>query len=60
MHDGTQLNYNSKFRLELVDFDVEDGNGDGIFEPGDFLYVTRIRVRNSGKSVDRPSFNSKR
>ena len=50
MGDGTRQTYSSKYNLELVGFDVEDGNGDGIFEPGDFLYVRRIRVRNSGQS----------
>ena len=49
LRDGTQRNYNSKYNLELVDFDVEDENGDGIFEPGEYAFVRRIRVRNSGQ-----------
>ena len=49
LRDGTQQKYNSKYNLELVDFDVEDENGDGIFEPGEYAFVRRIRVRNSGQ-----------
>ena len=41
--------YNSKYNLELVDFDVEDQNGDGIFKPGEYAFVRRIRVRNNGQ-----------
>jgi hypothetical protein len=46
--DGTQRQFSSVYNLELVDFDVEDENGDGIFEPGEHLYIRRIGVRNSG------------
>lgn len=49
--DGTERQYSSIYNLELVDFDVEDENGDGIFEPGEHLYIRRIRVRNSGQSA---------
>jgi hypothetical protein len=41
--------YRSRYQLELVDFDVEDENDDGIFEPGEHLYIRRIRVKNTGK-----------
>ena len=47
--DGTERQFSSVYNLELVDFDVEDENGDGIFEPGEHLYIRRIRVRNSGQ-----------
>lgn len=40
--------YQSRYQLELVDFDLEDENADGIFEPGEHLFIRRIRVRNSG------------
>ncbi|XXG98999.1 hypothetical protein Hte_005332 [Hypoxylon texense] len=46
--DGSQQEYSSLYDLELVDFDVEDENGDGIFEPGEHLFIRRITVRNSG------------
>jgi hypothetical protein len=46
--DGTEQRYNSIYKLELVDFDVEDENGDGIIEPGEHLFVKRIRVKNTG------------
>jgi len=31
-----------------VDFDLEDENEDGIFEPGEHIFIRRIRVKNSG------------
>ena len=49
--DGTQNQYSSIFNFELLDFEVEDGNADGIFEPGDYAIIKRIRVRNSGKNA---------
>ena len=49
MPDGRQQEYTSIYRLELIDFDIEDENGDGIFEPGEYIYVRRIRVRNNGQ-----------
>ncbi|KAH8767506.1 hypothetical protein F5883DRAFT_522096 [Diaporthe sp. PMI_573] len=45
--DGSQQEYSSLYCLELIDFDVEDENGDGIFEPGEHLFIRRITVRNS-------------
>jgi len=60
MRDNTQRTYGSKFNLELVDFEVEDGNGDGVLEPGEFAYIKRIRVRNSGEfAVREPSDDAK-
>jgi hypothetical protein len=41
--------YHSRYQLELVDFDLEDSNEDGIFEPGEHLFIRRIRVKNTGK-----------
>ncbi|MCJ1398122.1 hypothetical protein MMC11_001319 [Xylographa trunciseda] len=46
--DGSVLNYTSLYKLELLGFDVEDENGDGIFEPGEHVLIRRIRIRNSG------------
>ncbi|KAI0965132.1 hypothetical protein F4678DRAFT_467800 [Xylaria arbuscula] len=46
--DGSRQKYNSLYNLALTDFDVEDENGDGIFEPGEHLFVRRIKVQNSG------------
>jgi hypothetical protein len=48
---GQQMSYRSRFHLELVDFDVEDENEDGIFEPGEHIFIRRIRVKNTGKSA---------
>ena len=48
MRDGRQQEYTSKYSLELLDFDSDDENGDGIFEPGESIYIRRIRVRNNG------------
>lgn len=41
--------YRSRYQLELVDFDLEDEGADGIFEPGEHLFIRRIRIKNSGK-----------
>ncbi len=49
MRDGGLQEYTAKYILELIDFDVEDENGDGIFEPGEHIYIRRIRVRNNGE-----------
>ena len=46
--NGERRKYGSAFKLELVGFDVEDENADGIFEPGEDIFVRRIRVRNKG------------
>ena len=53
--DGGQTEYSSKFNLELLEFEVEDENGDGIFEPGEHIVVRRIRIRNSGVYINRSS-----
>ncbi|KAI1288845.1 hypothetical protein F5Y03DRAFT_401513 [Xylaria venustula] len=45
--DGSRQEYNSLYSLALADFDVEDENGDGIFEPGEHIFVRRIKVLNS-------------
>lgn len=49
---GLEQQYRSVYRLELRSFDLEDENVDGIFEPGEHLFVRRIRVKNSGKYVE--------
>ena len=41
--------YQSPYQLELVDFDAEDENDDGIFEPGEHLFIQRIRIKNTGR-----------
>ena len=41
--------YRSPYQLELVDFDVEDENDDGIFEPGEHLFIRRIHIKNTGR-----------
>ncbi len=46
---AVEKRYRSTYQLELVDFDLEDENGDGIFEPGEHLFIQRVRVKNSGK-----------
>jgi hypothetical protein len=47
--NGDRPKYSSNFDLQLVSFDLEDGNGDGIFEPGENIFIRQIRVRNKGK-----------
>ncbi|MCJ1432774.1 hypothetical protein MMC27_002131 [Xylographa pallens] len=46
--DGSVQIYTSLYKLELLDFEVEDENGDGIFEPGEHVLIRRIRIKNSG------------
>jgi hypothetical protein len=45
---GPDQMYRSRYQLELVDFDVEDENEDGVNEPGEHVFVRRIRVKNTG------------
>jgi hypothetical protein len=40
--------YTSAWSLELVDFEVEDANAESVFEPGEFLHIRRVKVRNVG------------
>lgn len=47
--DGTTTQYESPWKLRLVSFDIEDENGDGIFEPGEHVVVRRICIQNIGK-----------
>ena len=49
--DDSQQQYDSSFQLELLEFDVDDENGDGIFEPGEHVFIRRIRVRNTGEDL---------
>lgn len=46
--DGTTQQYSKAWSLQLIDFDIEDENQDGIFEPGEHLFIRRIRLRNTG------------
>lgn len=48
LDDGSTQLYSKPWELELVDFEVEDENGDGIYEPGEHLFIRRIKVRNVG------------
>jgi hypothetical protein len=45
---GLTRSYTSAWSLELVDFELEDDNADGVFEPGEFLHIRRVKVRNTG------------
>ena len=50
--------YHSCYKLQLVGFDIEDENEDGIYEPGEHIYIRRIRIRNAGKSYLTPGNSS--
>lgn len=39
---------NDRIELRVVSFEVVDENGDGIFEPGGFIRVENIKVKNLG------------
>lgn len=47
--DGKTETFHSKYKIELVDFQVVDGNEDDIIEPGEYIFIQNIRIRNSGK-----------
>jgi hypothetical protein len=40
--------YRSQYHIEALDFDIVDGNDDGVFEFGELLTVQNIRIRNIG------------
>ncbi|KAK4165576.1 hypothetical protein QBC43DRAFT_315491 [Cladorrhinum sp. PSN259] len=46
--DGRRTVYPARYMLEVVDFKVSDENGDGINEPGEYLYVSDIVIKNTG------------
>ncbi|KAL9618831.1 MAG: hypothetical protein Q9160_006490 [Pyrenula sp. 1 TL-2023] len=46
--DGSTQEYHLPWSLELMNFEVEDENGDGVFEPGEHAFIRRIEVRNTG------------
>ena len=46
--NGDRPRYDRSYNFELVDFDLEDENGDGIFEPGEHLAVRRTVIKNTG------------
>lgn len=50
--DGTSAAYHSRYMLEVVEFDVLDENGDGIYEPGEHIIVSNIVIKNTGWSDD--------
>lgn len=47
--DGGSATYSSRYILEIVGFDVQDENDDGINEPGEYVFVTNIVIKNTGK-----------
>lgn len=49
LKNGGRMKYDSRYNIQLVDFDIEDENEDGIFEPGEHIFVRRIKVKNAGK-----------
>ncbi|KAM7206582.1 hypothetical protein V8F20_002708 [Naviculisporaceae sp. PSN 640] len=51
-NDGGEEMYSGRYRLVVHSFDVVDENEDGITEPGEYLIVKNIVVRNVG---DMPS-----
>ena len=41
--------FSSAYQLEVVEFEIVDGNEDGILEFGEDVVLRNIRVRNSGQ-----------
>jgi hypothetical protein len=48
-NDLTEGTYGGTYELEVVSFDVLDENDDGINEPGEYLLVRNIKVKNKGR-----------
>jgi len=46
--NGHPDRYERCYDLHLVSFDLEDEGGDGIFEPGEHVFIRRITVKNVG------------
>ena len=49
--DGMASAHDKPWRLQLVSFDVQDENGDEIFEPGGHVVVRRICISSIGEHV---------
>jgi len=49
MNDDPLMSYSSRYHLIVESFEVVDENNDGINEPGEYLIVKNISVRNDGK-----------
>jgi hypothetical protein len=47
--------YYSKFYFVLVDFDIVDENADDIFEPGECIVISNIRISNTGGMPSPPN-----
>lgn len=51
--NGTETRYVQPFNLQLLSYDISDigpgGNNDGIFEPGEQLTISNIRVKNTAR-----------
>lgn len=51
MNNGTSKSFVSRYHLVVDSFEIVDENDDGINEPGEYLIVKNIMVRNIGKQV---------
>ncbi|KAK0744771.1 hypothetical protein B0T21DRAFT_92973 [Apiosordaria backusii] len=47
--DGRKGVFPSRYMLEVVDFKVQDENGDGVNEPGERLIISGIVIKNTGQ-----------
>jgi hypothetical protein len=47
INDTTQ-HYSSPWSLKLHDFEIEDENADGICEPGEYIHIRHVTVKNIG------------
>ena len=48
--DGKTTSYSDRYHLTVESFDVVDENKDGINEPGEYIFVRNIVVKNEGES----------
>jgi hypothetical protein len=51
-NDGEAIRYRQRYSLEVDSFEVHDENNDGVNEPGEFISVKNIRIRNTGKTTN--------
>jgi hypothetical protein len=48
-HGDAHVTYPSRYWLLVTGFDIKDENDDGIFEPGEHILVSNIKIQNTGK-----------
>lgn len=50
-HGDSLVTYPSRYWLQVIGFDLKDENDDGIFEPGEHVFISNIKVQNTGMRI---------